>query len=87
MSGLARYVWLPLLACAAAHAWAQAEKYPARPVRMIVPFTAGTQTDVLARLIGQKLTESLGKQIVIDNRSGAGGMIAMQTVAGSVPDG
>jgi len=54
---------------------------------MILPFTAGTQTDVLARLMGQKLTESLGKQIVVDNRSGAGGMIAMQTVANSVPDG
>ena len=75
------------LACAAAHALAQADKYPTKPVRMILPFTAGTQTDVLARLMGQKLTESLGKQIVVDNRSGAGGMIAMQTVANSVPDG
>src|SRR5436305_7934650 len=75
------------LICATAHALAQADKYPTKPVRMILPFTAGTQTDVLARLIGQKLTESLGKQIVVDNRSGAGGMIAMQTVANSVPDG
>jgi|KBSMisStaDraftv2_1062788.scaffolds.fasta_scaffold53702_2 tripartite-type tricarboxylate transporter receptor subunit TctC len=75
------------LVCATAHALAQADKYPTKPVRMMLPFTAGTQTDVLARLIGQKLTESLGKQIVVDNRSGAGGMIAMQTVANSVPDG
>ncbi len=75
------------LVCAAGHALAQADKYPAKPVRMILPFTAGTQTDALARLMGQKLTESLGKQIVVDNRSGAGGMIAMQTVANSVPDG
>ena len=75
------------LVCAAAHALAQADKYPTKPVRLILPFTAGTQTDVLARLMGQKLTESLGRQIVVDNRSGAGGMIAMQTVASSVPDG
>ena len=54
---------------------------------MMLPFSAGTQTDVLARLIGQKLTESLGKQIVVDNRSGAGGMVAMQLVANSIPDG
>ena len=62
------------LVCATAHAVAQADKYPTKPVRMMLPFTAGTQTDVLARLIGQKLTESLGKQIVVANRSGAGGM-------------
>ena len=47
------------LVCATAHAFAQADKYPTKPVRMMLPFTAGTQTDVLARLIGQKLTESL----------------------------
>ena len=75
------------LLCASAQVVAQAGKYPARPVRMMLPFSAGTQTDVLARLIGQKLTESLGKQIVVDNRSGAGGMVAMQLVANSIPDG
>ena len=68
-------------------ACAQDGKYPSRPVRLIMPFTAGTQTDVLARMIAQKLTESLGKQIVVDSRSGAGGMLAMQMVASSNPDG
>ena len=87
MNKAIRCLWTAALACAAAHALAQADKYPTKPVRMILPFTAGTQTDVLARLMGQKLTESLGKQFVVDNRSGAGGMIAMQTVANSVPDG
>ena len=75
------------LGCAAPHVRAQAGKYPGKPVRLVMPFTAGTQTDVLARMMGQKLTESLGKQIVVDNRSGAGGMLAMQMVANSIPDG
>ena len=76
-----------VLVSAAAPVLPQAEKYPARPVRMMLPFSAGTQTDVLARMVGQKLTESLGKQVVVDNRSGAGGMVAMQLVANAVPDG
>ena len=81
------YVLTAVLGCGAMHAFAQADKYPGKPVRLVMPFTAGTQTDVLARMMGQKLTESLGKQIVVDNRSGAGGMLAMQMVANSIPDG
>jgi tripartite-type tricarboxylate transporter receptor subunit TctC len=61
--------------------------YPNRPVRWVVPFTPGASNDILARLIGQKLTEAWGQQFVIDNRPGAGGAIGADTVAKSVPDG
>jgi tripartite-type tricarboxylate transporter receptor subunit TctC len=64
-----------------------AEGYPTRPVRIIIPFTAGSQTDVLARMIGAKLAESSGHQVVSDNRPGAGGIVAGQIVAGANPDG
>jgi tripartite-type tricarboxylate transporter receptor subunit TctC len=72
-----------LLACAAA--WSQA--YPAKPVRLLVPFAPGGTTDVLARLVGQKLSEALGQQFVIDNRPGAGGNIGTELAAKSPADG
>jgi tripartite-type tricarboxylate transporter receptor subunit TctC len=61
--------------------------YPSRPIRIIVPFAPGGSTDVVARLIGQKLTESWGQQVVVDNRAGAGGNIGMGLAAHSNPDG
>lgn len=64
-----------------------AESYPVRPVRLIVPSTPGGSVDTLARTIGPKLTERWGQQIVIDNRSGAGGVIAGETLAKAPPDG
>lgn len=66
---------------------ARASDYPSRPVRLIVPFPPGGGTDAMARLIGQDLGQALGQPIVIDNRGGAGGNIAMQAAAGSTPDG
>jgi tripartite-type tricarboxylate transporter receptor subunit TctC len=66
---------------------AQPQKFPSKPIRMIVPFSAGSQTDILARLIGQKMNESWGQQIVIDNRPSAGGTIAAGIVATAPPDG
>jgi tripartite-type tricarboxylate transporter receptor subunit TctC len=60
---------------------------PTRPVRLIVPFTPGGSTDILARAIGQRLTEAWGQAVVADNRPGAGGIIGMQTAAKSAPDG
>lgn len=64
-----------------------AQDYPTRPVRMIVPFAAGGPTDVIARIVAQKLTEGLGNQVVVDNRAGAGGNIGMGLAATSQPDG
>jgi tripartite-type tricarboxylate transporter receptor subunit TctC len=64
-----------------------AGNYPNRPVRWIVPFPPGASNDTIARLIGQKLFEAWGQQLVIDNRPGAGGAIGAETVAKAVPDG
>ncbi len=64
-----------------------AANYPNRPVRWIVPFTPGASNDIIARLVGQKLTESWGQQFVVDNRPGAGGAIGAETVAKAGPDG
>ena len=61
--------------------------YPAKPIRLVVPFTPGGSTDILARVIGQKLTEAWGKQVIIDNRPGAGGNIGVDLVAKSPADG
>lgn len=72
-----------------AHAWSAhaAEKFPSKPIRMLVPFSAGSQTDILARWIGEKITESSGQQVVVDNRPSAGGTIASQYVLAANPDG
>lgn len=64
-----------------------AQIYPSRAVKMIVPFPAGGPTDILGRLLGQKLTESWGQSVVIDNRPGGGGLIGGQIAAKSPPDG
>ena len=66
---------------------ADVRNYPAKPVRMIVPFAPGGTTDVIARIIGQKLTDTLGQQVVIDNRPGANGNIGTDLAAKSAPDG
>ena len=66
---------------------AQAQGYPSRPVRLIVPYSAGGATDIVARIVAQKLPEFLGQQVVIDNRPGAGGLIGTETVAKATPDG
>jgi tripartite-type tricarboxylate transporter receptor subunit TctC len=68
-------------------AFAQGAAYPSRPVRIIVPFTAGGTTDIFARLVGDKLSQALGQQFIIDNRGGAGGNIGADAVAKADPDG
>jgi tripartite-type tricarboxylate transporter receptor subunit TctC len=66
---------------------AKAQSYPARPVRLIVPFGPAGATDIVARLIGQWLSERLGQSFVIENRPGAGGSIGIEAVVRSAPDG
>jgi tripartite-type tricarboxylate transporter receptor subunit TctC len=70
---------------AVAGAWAQA--YPSKPIRMIIPFGAGGSTDVLIRIVATRLPDALGQQVVIDNRTGAGGMIGTDIAAKATPDG
>jgi tripartite-type tricarboxylate transporter receptor subunit TctC len=69
-----------------ASAWS-AENFPARPIRMLVPFSPGSATDFFARAIGQKMSENWGQQVVVDNRPSAGGVIASQLLLSSAPDG
>ena len=66
---------------------ATAQSYPSRPVRLVVGFAAGSTTDILARLMGQWLSERLGQQFIIENRPGAGGNIATEAVVRAPPDG
>jgi tripartite-type tricarboxylate transporter receptor subunit TctC len=77
-----------LLLCIACAAGAvQAQNYPSKPVRLIVPYPPGGGNDTLARLFGQKLTEAWGQQVVVDNRGGAGTTIGTSLAARAVPDG
>ena len=71
-------------ACVTAHA---AESYPSKPIRFIIPYAPGGTTDIIARLLGQKLTEDLGQQVVVDIRAGAGSMIGTELAAKAPPDG
>ena len=66
---------------------ARAQAYPSRPARIVVPFAAGGATDIIARLIGQWLSERLGQQFVIENRPGAGSNIGTEVVVNAPPDG
>ena len=76
-----------LFAVLAAPLIALAQAWPARPIRLVVPYPPGGSTDLLARTIGVKVGEALGQQIIVDNRAGAGGMLGSDIVARSAPDG
>jgi tripartite-type tricarboxylate transporter receptor subunit TctC len=78
-----------LLLCAPAGlaAAADAQNYPSKPIRIIAQFQPGTSTDILARVVAQKLTESLGHQVVVDNRPGAGAIVGTEIGARAAPDG
>jgi tripartite-type tricarboxylate transporter receptor subunit TctC len=75
---------LALLACAGN---TQAQTYPAKPLRMVVPFAPGGPNDILGRLIGQKLTEAWGQTVVVDNRGGAGGTVGLEAASRMPGDG
>ena len=79
--------WLAGLAAALACTAATAQNYPSKPIRWLIPFSAGGPTDVLARAIAPKLGESLGVAVLVENRVGAGGSLAMDAVAKAAPDG
>ena len=78
--------WIAAVAIAAA-APAFAQGYPTRTVRLIVPFPAGGGSDVIGRIVAQKLTERFGQQVIVDNRAGAGGSIGTEAAVKSAPDG
>ena len=83
--------WLRTLCAAAALAFAwggvQAQNYPSKPVRLIVPFPAGGATDLFARTLSQKLSEKMGTTLVVENRPGAGGTLGSDLAAKASPDG
>ncbi len=66
---------------------AHAQSWPTRPINMVVPYAAGGPVDTIARIMGARMGETLGQQIIIENVGGAGGMSGSQRIAKSVPDG
>src|SRR6188768_2088597 len=66
---------------------ALAQEYPVKPIRIVVPFTPGGDTDVVTRIVAQKLSEQFARQVVTDNRGGAGGIVGVEVVAKAAPDG
>jgi len=83
------WIYLSLATCALSlgQVCASAQTYPDKPVRIISPFPAGGSVDLVARMVAVKLTENLGQQVVVDNRSGASGNIGTELVAHAAPDG
>ena len=78
-----------LLACAvlALSGAAAAQQFPIRPIKLVVPFAPGGGTDLLGRIVGQKMSEGLGQPVVVENRAGAGGQIGTAYAAKAPPDG
>ena len=84
-----RFNWMAILAFAAACAagGASAQQFPAKPIRLIVPFAPGGATDYMGRVIGQKMSESLGQPVVVENKAGANAILGTDLVAKAAPDG
>ena len=87
MSIFFRFVGPATIALMLAIAAAAAEPYPSKPIRLLIPFAPGGGTDILARMIAQRLSENLGQAIVADNRPAVDGVVASETLARSAPDG
>ena len=75
------------LFCSVTAAPAQTPAYPTKPIRLVVPFTPGGSTDILARAIGQELSKAWGQSVIVGNVPGVGGAIGAEKVARSAPDG
>lgn len=86
-TALRKLIGAAFVATAALSGAAFAQAFPAKPIRLIVPYAPGAGTDAISRILAQKLGESLGQQMVVDNRPGAGGTIGTEIVAHSPPDG
>jgi tripartite-type tricarboxylate transporter receptor subunit TctC len=84
---MTRYSFAALALLLAALTFAQAQDYPTRPITLVVPYAAGGGNDVMARIVADKMSRTLGQQIVVENRAGAGGTIATRQVAKAAPDG
>ena len=87
MNALFALVLAAGLTLAAGDAAAQTGKYPTKPIRMIVPFAPGGGTDIVARVIAQKMSDILGQSVVVDNRPGGGGLVGTETAVRAQPDG
>jgi tripartite-type tricarboxylate transporter receptor subunit TctC len=81
------WMWVLAIAACIAHGEAQAQSWPTKRVTVIVPFTAGSATDIMARTVAQRLQEQLGQPFIVENRPGAGGTIGMTAVARAEADG
>jgi tripartite-type tricarboxylate transporter receptor subunit TctC len=81
------WMWVVAIAACIAHGEALAQSWPSKRVTVIVPFTAGSATDIMARTVAQRLSEQLGQPFVVENRPGAGGTIGVGAVARAEPDG
>jgi tripartite-type tricarboxylate transporter receptor subunit TctC len=87
---LAASIGWVIFSCAPIHSAQKdpdAATFPSRPIRIVIPFTPGGMPDITARMIAIRLTESLGQQVIVDNRAGAGGVVGSRIVAESTPDG
>ena len=87
MRNFIRLFSLSLLAAVASHNALAQKDYPTKPVRLIVPFAPGGGTDIVARLLAQKLTEAFGQTVIVDNRAGGGGTMGVETTVRATPDG
>ncbi len=84
---MSRYLLVSLILGCSFAASARADAYPERPIRMLIPFAVGGSTDVAGRIVAQGLTETLGRQVIVDNRTGAAGTIATEMAAKATSDG